>query len=135
MVLLIDNYDSFTYNLYQVLRQLTPHVAVFRNDAISVEEIVRLGPARIVISPGPGVPERAGISKEVIRRLGRDSRQAREHARVGGEGRRAAMARGDRRIVVQRRGIPGRTAALDSPGTRRQSNTPPRHNPTRQFSL
>jgi anthranilate/para-aminobenzoate synthase component II len=52
-VLLIDNYDSFTYNLYQALRQFTPDVAVFRNDAISVEEIVRLAPAHIVISPGP----------------------------------------------------------------------------------
>ena len=71
MVLVIDNYDSFTYNLYQVLRQLTPDVAVFRNDAISVEEIAGLGPAHIVISPGPGVPEQAGISKEAIRRLGR----------------------------------------------------------------
>ena len=70
-VLLIDNYDSFTYNLYQALRQFTPDVAVFRNDAISVEEIVRLAPAHIVISPGPGVPEQAGISKEAIRRLGR----------------------------------------------------------------
>jgi len=70
-VLLIDNYDSFTYNLYQVLRRLTPHVAVFRNDAISVEEIAGLEPAHIVISPGPGVPEQAGISKEAIRRLGR----------------------------------------------------------------
>jgi anthranilate synthase/aminodeoxychorismate synthase-like glutamine amidotransferase len=70
-VLLIDNYDSFTYNLYQVLRQLTPDVTVFRNDAISAEEIVRMAPAHIVISPGPGVPEHAGISKEVIRRLGR----------------------------------------------------------------
>jgi anthranilate synthase/aminodeoxychorismate synthase-like glutamine amidotransferase len=68
-VLLIDNYDSFTYNLYQALRQLTPDVAVFRNDAISVEEIGRLAPTHIVISPGPGVPGHAGISKEAIRRL------------------------------------------------------------------
>jgi anthranilate synthase/aminodeoxychorismate synthase-like glutamine amidotransferase len=69
MVLVIDNYDSFTYNLYQVLRELTPDVAVFRNDAISVDELVRLAPAHVVISPGPGVPEHAGISKEAIRRL------------------------------------------------------------------
>jgi anthranilate synthase/aminodeoxychorismate synthase-like glutamine amidotransferase len=72
-VLLIDNYDSFTYNLYQALRQLTPEVAVFRNDAISVEEIGRLAPTHIVISPGPGVPEHAGISKDAIRRLGQVS--------------------------------------------------------------
>ncbi|HEY3454850.1 MAG TPA: aminodeoxychorismate/anthranilate synthase component II [Bryobacteraceae bacterium] len=67
-VLLIDNYDSFTYNLYQALRCLTPAVSVFRNDAISVEEIARLAPTHIVISPGPGVPGHAGISKESIRR-------------------------------------------------------------------
>lgn len=73
-VLVIDNYDSFTYNLYQVLRQLTPDVAVFRNNAISVDEVVRLAPAHVVISPGPGVPEQAGISKQVIRRLGGSSR-------------------------------------------------------------
>jgi anthranilate synthase/aminodeoxychorismate synthase-like glutamine amidotransferase len=73
-VLVIDNYDSFTYNLYQVLRQLTPDVMVFRNDAISVEEIVRIAPAHVVISPGPGVPEQAGISKEAIRRLGGSSK-------------------------------------------------------------
>jgi anthranilate synthase component II len=68
-VLLIDNYDSFTYNLYQALRRFTSDVAVFRNDAISIEEIGRLGPTHIVISPGPGVPEHAGISKQAIRCL------------------------------------------------------------------
>ena len=73
-VLLIDNYDSFTYNLYQALRCLTPAVSVVRNDAITVDEIARLAPVHIVISPGPGVPEQAGISKEVIRRFARTAR-------------------------------------------------------------
>ncbi len=73
-VLLIDNYDSFTYNLYQALRELTPDVAVFRNDAVTVGEIVRRAPTHIVISPGPGVPQHAGISKEIIRRLGPTAR-------------------------------------------------------------
>lgn len=66
-LLLIDNYDSFTYNLYQALRELTPHIEVFRNDAISIEEVERISPTHIVISPGPGVPSQAGISKDLIR--------------------------------------------------------------------
>jgi anthranilate synthase/aminodeoxychorismate synthase-like glutamine amidotransferase len=73
-VLLIDNYDSFTYNLYQLLRRLTLDVVVFRNDAISVDGIVRLAPTHTVISPGPGVPGNAGVSKDAIRRLAPSSR-------------------------------------------------------------
>jgi anthranilate synthase/aminodeoxychorismate synthase-like glutamine amidotransferase len=69
-VLLIDNYDSFTYNLYQYLCELGAHVTVLRNDAISVEEARALAPDFIVISPGPGVPRDAGISIELIRALG-----------------------------------------------------------------
>lgn len=69
MILLIDNYDSFTHNLYQYLAQLTSEkIHVVRNDAITVEEVLRLKPSRIVISPGPGRPVEAGISVEVIRR-------------------------------------------------------------------
>ncbi|TVR74250.1 MAG: bifunctional anthranilate synthase component II/anthranilate phosphoribosyltransferase [Spirochaetaceae bacterium] len=69
MILLIDNYDSFTHNLYQYLAQLTTEeIRVVRNDAITVEEVLRLAPTRIVISPGPGRPAEAGISVEVIRR-------------------------------------------------------------------
>lgn len=67
MLLLIDNYDSFTYNLYQYLAELGADVRVVRNDAASVEEIEALHPERIVISPGPGDPEQAGISLEVVR--------------------------------------------------------------------
>src|SRR4030042_6986059 len=70
MLLLIDNYDSFTYNLFQYLSELGEEVKVVRNDMISLEEIKKLSPERIVISPGPGPPEQAGISNEVIRRFG-----------------------------------------------------------------
>ncbi len=70
MLLLIDNYDSFTYNLYQYLCELGADVLVRRNDEVTVEEIQRLDPERIVISPGPGDPDDAGVSVEVIRRFG-----------------------------------------------------------------
>jgi anthranilate synthase/aminodeoxychorismate synthase-like glutamine amidotransferase len=69
MVLLIDNYDSFTYNLAQYLGELGEEVQVVRNDKITVEEVERLRPARIVISPGPCTPTEAGISCHVISRL------------------------------------------------------------------
>jgi anthranilate synthase/aminodeoxychorismate synthase-like glutamine amidotransferase len=69
MLLLIDNYDSFTYNLAQYLGELGEDVRVERNDAISVDAIAQLGPARIVISPGPCTPNEAGISMDVIRRF------------------------------------------------------------------
>jgi anthranilate synthase component II len=70
MILLIDNYDSFTYNLYQYLAELGADVAVHRNDALSVAEVARLAPERIVISPGPGAPAGAGVSVDIIRELG-----------------------------------------------------------------
>jgi anthranilate synthase/aminodeoxychorismate synthase-like glutamine amidotransferase len=70
MLLLIDNYDSFTYNLYQYLSELGAEVVVRRNDQITLDEIADLGPKQIVISPGPGDPEDAGVSVEVIRRFG-----------------------------------------------------------------
>jgi anthranilate synthase component 2 len=70
MLLLIDNYDSFTYNLYQYLSELGQQVYVARNDKITLEEIGKLKPERIVISPGPGRPENAGISNEVILKFG-----------------------------------------------------------------
>ncbi len=67
MILMIDNYDSFTYNLVQYLGMLKARVRVFRNDEISIGEIRKLKPRTIVISPGPGRPENAGISCDVIR--------------------------------------------------------------------
>jgi len=69
VILLLDNYDSFTYNLAQYLGELGCEVEVHRNDKISVEEIARRKPERIVISPGPCTPAEAGISVELIRRL------------------------------------------------------------------
>ncbi|HKB12161.1 MAG TPA: aminodeoxychorismate/anthranilate synthase component II [Vicinamibacterales bacterium] len=70
MVLVIDNYDSFTYNLVQYLGELGAEVRVMRNDAVSVADVIRAGADRIVISPGPGRPEHAGVTMEVIRQLG-----------------------------------------------------------------
>src|SRR3954451_1657311 len=70
MVLVIDNYDSFTYNLVQYLGELGAEVRVVRNDAVSVSDVVNAKADRIVISPGPGRPENAGVTMEVIRRLG-----------------------------------------------------------------
>lgn len=67
MLLMIDNYDSFTYNLVQYLRELGEEVVVYRNDRITVEEIARLNPQRLVISPGPCTPNEAGISVAAIR--------------------------------------------------------------------
>ena len=67
MVLIIDNYDSFTYNLVQRLGELGAEVQVYRNDQITIEEIDDLGPDRIIISPGPCTPREAGISDEVVR--------------------------------------------------------------------
>ncbi len=69
MLLMIDNYDSFTYNLVQYFGELGEEVKVFRNDAISLEEIAALRPARIVISPGPCTPSEAGISVALIQRF------------------------------------------------------------------
>jgi anthranilate synthase component II len=67
MILLIDNYDSFTYNLYQYLGEVEKEIVVKRNDEITLAEIEELNPMAIVISPGPGRPEDAGISMEIIR--------------------------------------------------------------------
>jgi len=70
MLLMIDNYDSFTYNLVHLFQELGVEVRVFRNDAITIEEAEALQPAQLVISPGPGRPADAGVSVELIRRLG-----------------------------------------------------------------
>ena len=70
MVFVIDNYDSFTYNLVQYLGELGARVVVRRNDEVTVDEIAAMGPGRIVVSPGPGRPENAGVTLEAITRLG-----------------------------------------------------------------
>ncbi|HEU0109012.1 MAG TPA: aminodeoxychorismate/anthranilate synthase component II [Vicinamibacteria bacterium] len=67
-VLLVDNYDSFTYNLYQYLGELGAEIRVVRNDELSAEAAIALSPERIVISPGPGTPDQAGITLDLIRR-------------------------------------------------------------------
>jgi anthranilate synthase/aminodeoxychorismate synthase-like glutamine amidotransferase len=69
MILVIDNYDSFTYNLVQYLGELGAEPLVYRNDAITVEQVRKLKPERIVISPGPGVPGDAGVTIDLIREL------------------------------------------------------------------
>lgn len=69
MILVIDNYDSFTYNLVQYLGELGAEVKVYRNDALTVEKITDLKPERILVSPGPGVPANAGIAVEAIRKF------------------------------------------------------------------
>jgi anthranilate synthase/aminodeoxychorismate synthase-like glutamine amidotransferase len=71
MILMIDNYDSFTYNLVQYLGELGATVKVFRNDEVSVDEVERLRPSRIVLSPGPCTPNEAGITLGLIARMGR----------------------------------------------------------------
>ena len=73
MLLMLDNYDSFTYNLVQYLQSLGAEVKVVRNDALTVDEIEKLAPERIVISPGPCTPNEAGVSLELIDRLGRNT--------------------------------------------------------------
>src|SRR5437588_4968198 len=71
MILVIDTYDSFTYNLVQYLGELGADIKVMRNDAVTLEEVAAAKPSRIVISPGPGRPEQAGVTMQVIRELGR----------------------------------------------------------------
>ena len=70
MLLVVDNYDSFTYNLVQYLQVFTPDIEVHRNDALAVNEVVTMAPEAIVISPGPCTPKEAGISVELIQTLG-----------------------------------------------------------------
>lgn len=70
MILLIDNYDSFSYNLYQLIGEIDDDIKVIRNDALTVDEIRNLKPDRIVLSPGPGRPEDAGVITAVVKQLG-----------------------------------------------------------------
>ena len=72
MTLLIDNYDSFSYNLYQLIGELNPDIRVIRNDEMTVEEIRALKPDRIILSPGPGRPEDAGITVQAAKELGKE---------------------------------------------------------------
>ena len=69
MILLIDNYDSFSYNLYQLIGEITPDITVSRNDKITLKEIEDLNPEAIILSPGPGKPENAGICIDIVRQF------------------------------------------------------------------
>lgn len=72
MILLIDNYDSFAYNLYQFVGMVNTDVRVIRNDELTVEEIANLQPSHIILSPGPGYPKNAGVCEEVVLKLGKN---------------------------------------------------------------
>ena len=67
MIVLIDNYDSFTYNLYQMIAEIEPNIEVVRNDAITIEQIKEMKPEAIILSPGPGYPAQAGICEQVVK--------------------------------------------------------------------
>ncbi|KNY25280.1 anthranilate synthase component II [Pseudobacteroides cellulosolvens] len=71
MIIIIDNYDSFTYNLYQFIGEINPDIEVYRNDKITIEDVMEKKPSHIIISPGPGFPKDAGICTELIKRLGK----------------------------------------------------------------
>lgn len=71
MIVLIDNYDSFSYNLYQLIGSIRPDIRVIRNDRITVEELEAMKPEAIILSPGPGRPEDAGICIDVVKKLGK----------------------------------------------------------------
>ena len=70
MILLVDNYDSFSYNLYQLIGELNPDIRVIRNDEMTVDEIRALQPDQIILSPGPGRPENAGVTIDIVKQLG-----------------------------------------------------------------
>ena len=72
MILLIDNYDSFSYNLYQMIGEINPDIKVIRNDEMTIEEIKNMHPQRIILSPGPGRPEDAGIIIEVAKTIAKE---------------------------------------------------------------
>ncbi len=72
MIIIIDNYDSFTYNLYQYVGEINPDVRVYRNDAVTLEQLKQMDIDHIIISPGPGYPGDSGISPEVVRVFGKD---------------------------------------------------------------
>ena len=98
MVLVIDNYDSFTYNLVQYLGELGAEVKVMRNDAVTLEDVVAAKPERIVISPGPGRPEQAGVTMSVIRRDGAVDADFRRVPRPSGDRRRVRRVGRSRRV-------------------------------------
>jgi anthranilate synthase component 2 len=130
MLLMIDNYDSFTYNLVQYFGELGEDVRVFRNDEITLDQIAQMKPDRICISPGPCSPAEAGISLEVIRRLGAEvpilgvclGHQAIGHAYGG-------------RVIRARTLMHGKTAAIEHTGAGVFAGLPSPFTATRYHSL
>jgi para-aminobenzoate synthetase component 2 len=130
MVVLIDNYDSFVYNLVQYLGELGAEPLVFRNDAVSVDEIAARGPSQIVISPGPCTPLEAGVSNEVIREFGPRvpilgvclGHQAMGHVYGG-------------RVIRARRPMHGKTSLIHHDGRRVFAGLPSPLTATRYHSL
>ena len=112
MILVLDNYDSFTWNLVQLIRSLGAEVRVCRNDDVTVAEVEALAPARIVISPGPGTPADAGVSTDVVRRLG--SRVPILGVCLGHQA--IGIAYGGR-VVAARRPMHGKTSPIAHRGT------------------
>jgi anthranilate synthase/aminodeoxychorismate synthase-like glutamine amidotransferase len=130
MLLVIDNYDSFTYNLVQYLGELGAEIRVFRHDAITLEEIAALGPDRIVISPGPGTPDDAGISLDLIKRFHRTTPilgVCLGHQAIG-------QAFGGR-VSRAKRQMHGKTSEITHDGRGVFKGLPPRFLATRYHSL
>ena len=130
MILMIDNYDSFTYNLVQYLGELGQEVHVARNDQISLDEIERLAPERIVISPGPCTPNEAGISLDLIMRFG-------EHIPVLGVclGHQSIGQAFGGRVVRARRVMHGKTSLISHGGPGVFRGLPDPFTATRYHSL
>ncbi|WP_101925624.1 MULTISPECIES: anthranilate synthase component II [Luteimonas] len=130
MLLMLDNYDSFTWNLVQYLQTLGAEVRVERNDALTVDEIARLAPERIVISPGPCTPNEAGVSLEVIERLGATTPIL--GVCLGHQG--IGQAYGGR-VVRAGRIMHGKTSAIRHAGTGVFAGLPDGYEATRYHSL
>ncbi len=130
MILMIDNYDSFTYNLVQYLGELGQEVRVARNDQISLDEIERLAPERIVISPGPCTPNEAGVSLDLIMRFG-------EHIPVLGVclGHQSIGQAFGGRVVRAGRVMHGKTSLISHGGTGVFRGLPDPFTATRYHSL
>jgi len=130
MLLIIDNYDSFTYNLVQYLGELGARVRVLRNDAVTLEEIAEMHPAGIVISPGPGTPAQAGVSVPAIERFG-------GQIPILGVclGHQAIGAAFGARIVRARRIMHGKTSMIHHDGARLFKGLPNPFEATRYHSL
>ncbi len=130
MLLMIDNYDSFTWNLVQYLRELGQHVHTARNDEITLDAIAQLAPERIVISPGPCTPAEAGISVALIRRF------AGEIPMLGVcLGHQAIGAAFGARIVRARQLMHGKTSTIEHDGTGVFRSLPGAYTATRYHSL